>query len=238
MSTEPAVLRQRLLDSPILRAHIVSIIWIGSLSRSSDVHDTSDLDIQIILDRPNLESTQQLARVLDDYPNIDLSIVYRPDIFDSSAHLDFQDGTKGPFFIQVLADGILLHGEDLYRDVASTLSLAMVRPSLMFTIREYISRLRVMATRGGEPSLAFKKYCVKLLKDVLVHDGRLALVEMTRMSNGDTLELVDGIYQFNAAERALLHRLTDLRDLFGSEERAVVLCACERLVENLRHVSS
>ena len=52
--------------------------------------------------------------MLADYADADLSILYRSDIFDATTRLDFQDGTKGPFFIQVLADGVLLHGEDVY----------------------------------------------------------------------------------------------------------------------------
>ena len=119
----------------------MSIIWIGSRSRSSDVHEQSDLDVQIILDQPDPDTTRELARVLADYPDADLSILYRSDIFDTTARLDFQDGTKGPFFIQVLADGVLLHGEDVYGPIASTLELPVVRPSLMFTIREYLGRL-------------------------------------------------------------------------------------------------
>ena len=204
---EPHLLRRRLLESHVLRAHIVSIIWIGSRSRSRDVHEQSDLDVQIILDQPDPDATRELARVLADYPDADLSILYRSDIFDATAGLDFQDGTKGPFFIQVLADGVLLHGEDVYGPIASTLELPVVRPSLMFTIREYLGRLRVMATRGGEPTHAFKKYCVKLLMDVLVHDGRLPLVEMSGTSSADILELAEALYRFDAEECQLLRRL-------------------------------
>jgi hypothetical protein len=185
-----------------------------------------------------VEATAELARVLADYPDADLSIIYRSDIFDGSARLDFQDGTKGPFFIQVLADGILLHGEDVYGPIAAALDLATVRPSLMSTIREYLGRLRVMAVRGGEPTHTFKKYCVKLLKDVLVHDGRLALADMTWTSNAHTLKLVEGAYRFDLAERRLLPRLADLSDPFGSEERALIQGACERLVEDLRREPS
>lgn len=234
MSAEPDLLRSRLLGDDVLRLHIVSLIWIGSCSRSMDVHMLSDLDVQIVLDRPNQEAMVALARVLVDYPNADLSIMYRSDIADAAGRLDFQDGTKGPFFIQVLADGVLLHGEDVYGAIAASLDLATVRPSLMFTIREYVSRLRVMAVRGCEPAYTFKKYCAKLLKDVLVYDGRLALADMPWTSNADTVKLVDGAYLLEPAEQDLLLRLLDLDNSFGPRERATVLGACERLVEDLR----
>ena len=176
----------------------MSIIWIWSPNGSRDVHEQSDLDVQIILDQPDPDATRELARVLADYADADLSILYRSDIFDATARLDFQDGTKGPFFIQVLADGVLLHGEDVYGPIASTLELPVVRPSLMFTICEYLGRLRVMATRGGEPTHVFKKYCVKLLVDGLVDDGRLPLVDMSGTSSADILELAEAIYRFDA----------------------------------------
>ena len=70
--------------------------------------------------------------------------------------------------------------------------------------------------------------------DVLVHDGRLPLVEMSGTSSADILELAEALYRFDAEECQLLRRLADVNDVFGSEERVIVLGVCERLVRDLR----
>lgn len=237
-STEPDLLLSRLLDADVLRDRIVSIVWIGSRSRPMDVHVHSDLDLQIVLDHPDDHATIELARVLVDYPSADLSIMYRSDITDPAGRLDFQDGTKGPFFIRVLADGVVLHGEDVYGSIAASLDLETVRPSLMFTIREYVCRLRVMAVRGGEPTHTFKKYCTKLLKDVLVHAALLPLTDMAGTSNAEVVKLFDAAYRPGPAEQDLLIRLLDPDDPFGPRERTLALGLCERVVGDLRRSRS
>jgi hypothetical protein len=231
---EPELLCTRLLDNSVLRGHITSIVWIGSLSRSIDVHKHSDLDVQIILEHHNDAAMIELAGVFADYPDADLSIMYRSDIVDPSGRLDFQDGTKGPFFIQVLADGVVLYGEDVYRSIAASLELDDARPSLMYTIREYVGRLRVMAVRGAEPTHSFKRYSLKLLKDVLVYDAVLPLAAMPSTCNAEVVRLTEVTYALRADALELLTRLVDLDDPFGARERAVILGACEALVQSLR----
>jgi hypothetical protein len=212
---------------------LISVIWIGSSSHGRDMHSSSDVDLQIIMDRPEVGATAALSAVLSEYPSFDLSILYEKDVFDVDGGVDFQDGTKGAFFIPVLADGVILYGTDFYRTLRGKLTLAQAKPSLMFTIREYLGRLRVMATQGERRAFEFKKYSLKYLKDVLVYEGILRLHEMVHTSNATVIKLFRESYETTAELQEILATITDYSSAFTILQKATLLTVLEALYDSL-----
>jgi len=210
---------------------LVSVIWIGSKSNGLDVHAGSDLDIQVILDEPDVLATTALARVLADFPGLDLSVLYPKDVWDGSGDLDFQDGTKGAFFISVLASGRVMYGSDFYAPLRGELPPGAVRSSLRFTIREYLGRLRVAALGTTDPGAPFNKYVMKAIKDLLVHAGLLDLADMVRTPNKDLVALASQILPPDA--HAILRRVIDYADRLDIAERALILVALEKSFDTI-----
>lgn len=220
----------RLVGDPRLRPHLVAVLWIGSRSTDSDVHVGSDLDLQIILDEPDLSAVAALAAILRGHRNLDLSVLYLADIVDSAGKVRFQDGTKGPFFMYVLAQGELLYGRNVYADLLSGLADADLRSSLLFTVREYLQRLRVIAILGSGAAFEFKKYLIKLFLDVLVLDDVLKVSSVPRTSNVAIVELAARHFAFPQALQGHLHKLTDYSTTFSVEEETALLLAVESVV--------
>jgi hypothetical protein len=228
-----ANLCERMVRHPAIRPRLDAVLWIGSGSRGLDVHDDSDLDLQVVMDRPNIDATSGLSDIFTSCGDVDLSVIYRADIQRPSGDVDFQDGTKGPFFIYVLASAQTLYGANPYHVLLDQLSLDRVRPSVMFTIREYLARLRVMVVLGLERSYEFKKYSLKLFKDVLVFAGSLPLVDMPAASNLDVLRLARSYRHFPSDLASALDEMIDFASPYSSAVRVRLLMEYEKMTEAL-----
>jgi hypothetical protein len=223
-------LSTRLVADQALARHLVALIWIGSTSTAFDVHVDSDLDLQVVMDEPDFQAVVALGKVLRGYRNLDLSVLYLADIVDSAGRVRFQDGTKGPFFMHVLAQGEVLYGRNIYPDLLQQLTLDDLRPSLLFTIREYLQRLRVMAIVGSAASFEFKKYTLKLLKDILVLVEVLPVGDMPTTPNADIVRMAQERFDFPKIIEARFVELTDYARNFGPEDEAAVLVEVEKIV--------
>jgi len=73
----------------------------------------------------------------------------------------------------VLAQAQTLFGKNLYNELVHKLSKSSVKNSLQFKIKEYLWRLRKMVIEEP-PSLYFRKYALRLLKDVLLYNEILS----------------------------------------------------------------
>lgn len=226
----PTAICDRLLRSAAIVESLVAVIWIGSMSRTQDLHDGSDFDIQVIMERPDRDALLALGEVLRDYRSVDLSVMYLGDIVDEHGNVDFQDGTKGAFFIYVLEAGIVLYGTNVYSELLGSVQLEDVKPSLRFTIREYLARLRVMAVQGIDDAI-FKKYSLKLFKDILAFTGDLSLRQMVCISNADTVTRIRSAYGFEVATDALLSTIARYGEAYTPTERVALVLEYERMVE-------
>ena len=221
----------KLASHPDIEANLVSIIWFGYIHNDQDVHAKSDCDLQVVLNKPDLKSIISMNQILEAYPEVDLSIMYMQDIFDKDHNLIFHDGTKSLFFIHVLAAGTPLYGINVYVDIAETLTLEQIKPSLLITIREYLGRLRVMATRDLDKPLAFKKYSLKMFKDILVFHGIELPENITRISNSSAIDSIKNCYDFSEESKAVLHSLLDYEISLSRQDIAYLLVDYEEIVK-------
>jgi hypothetical protein len=222
----------RLLGVHIIKKHLESVIWYGSASKGQDIHPRSDCDMQIILNEPSYDATIELNVILEDYPYVDLSIVYLKDIYDKNGQVVFQNGTKGLFFIHVLAQGKVLYGKNIYKNIADRLGLSEIKPSLVFTIREYLSRLRIMATHNPNDTLRFKKYSLKLLKDILIYKGVISLDEISQVTYEDTYKKTKNSFNFDSKTNLIFSKITDFSSNFTKEDMATLLSNYESIVHS------
>lgn len=224
---------ERLTSDEQIKNSLESIIWFGSIRNKQDVHSKSDCDLQVILDKPQYEVTIKLNTILEDYPQVDLSIMYLQDIYDHQSKVIFHDGTKSLFFIYVLAAGRILYGRNVYSDITDKFTLEDLRPSLLVTMREYLSRLRVMPIQNSSDTLQFKKYSLKLFKDLLVYSGVESFHEMSGINNDIARTKVQSLHEFSSESQGALKQITDYEKNFTKEEMAHLLCDYELIIEKV-----
>jgi len=229
----PSEMSLRLSENEMIHDHLKSVLWFGSIRNKQDVHKESDFDVQIVLDNPDTELTVELNNILVDYPDVDLSIMYMKDIFDKKGNVIFHDGTKGLFFMHVLAAGKVLHGKNIYADIVGQLTLDDVRPSLSVTIREYLSRLRVMAAQSPENTLQFRKYSLKLFKDLLIYDGAVPINQITKLNNGLAKQNILAKRVVSAEATDALTAIDSYDQPFSQRQMAALLSEYEVMVEEL-----
>ncbi len=231
--TVPSEICSRLVGDKLIEKNLESVIWFGSIRNNQDVHKRSDYDIQIVLGKPSPELTLRLNKTLVDYPGIDLSIMYMHDIYDKDGRVIFHDGTKGLFFMYVLATGAILYGENIYTPIIESLTLEDIKPSLVITIREYLSRLRVMAARSPNDTLQFKKYSLKLFKDVLLYLELASLKDIATMTNVEARKGIMSFHRFSSTSKNALKAITDYEHNFSQAELAPLLDDCEKIVQRI-----
>lgn len=231
--TLPKEITARLTDDEVVKPGLISIIWFGSVRNNQDVHDRSDCDLQVILDKPSYELAVAMNTVLEDYPRLDLSVMYMQDIYNHKGDVIFHDGTKSLFFMYVLAAGEVLYGENIYKDIVSKLTLEDIRPSLLVTIREYLSRLRIMAIQQTNDTLGFKKYSLKLFKDVLMYTGEVNAHEISGITNEAAKQLIKNLFPFSKQSTVALADISKYDRNFTREEMAHLLNDYENIIERL-----
>lgn len=229
----PERISNQMIQNELIKKSLESIIWFGSIKNNQDVHTRSDFDFQVVLNKPTVKLTLAINKILEQYPAIDLSIMYLQDIYNDYGKLIFHDGTKSLFFMYVLAAGEVLYGRDIYTEAIKNISLEDVKPSLLVTIREYLSRLRVMAIKDVDDTLAFQKYSLKLFKDVLVYVGDKKPESMSRITNSVASKRITSLYNFSAASQVALEHITDYTKNMSREEMAYLLFDYEHIVKEL-----
>lgn len=223
----------RLTANTLIRANLKSVIYFGSVRNNQDVHNRSDCDLQAVLDKPSYALAVAINTILEEYPSVDLSVMYMQDVYNQKGDVIFHDGTKSLFFMYVLAAGEVLYGENIYKNIVSKLKLEDIRPSLLFTIREYLSRLRVMAIQQTNDTLGFKKYSLKLFKDVLVYLGEEKAENISRITNKSARDDITRLYPFSEGSIAALIDVTRYDKNYTREEMAHLLTNYENIVEGL-----
>lgn len=229
----PAELCSRLVHNEIIKKNLESIIWFGSIRNGQDIHQESDYDIQIVLGKPSFKLTIEINNILKDYPDVDLSIMYMKDIYDQAGNVIFHDDTKGFFFMYVLASGEILYGKNVYTEIIEKLELEDSKPSILITIREYLSRLRIMAAQLPKDTLKFKKYSAKLFKDILIYYGDIPLRDMSKASNIEVCERIIAQHAFSNKSKVALASIADYEQNFTQEEMAALLSDYEQIVERI-----
>lgn len=229
----PKEITSRLIADSLVKTNLKSVIWFGSVRNNQDVHTRSDCDLQIVLDKPSYKLAVAINTILEDYPSVDLSIMYMQDIYSQNGDVIFHDGTKSFFFMYVLASGEVLYGENVYDSIVDKLSLKDVRPSLLITIREYLSRLRVMAIQQTNDTFSFKKYSLKLFKDILVYIGEKEVENISSITNKVAENGIKRLYSFSKESLAALVDITRYDKNYTREEMAYLLTDYEEIVERL-----
>ncbi len=234
MSKElPEEITSRLTANALIKSSLKSVIYFGSVRNNQDVHSRSDCDLQIVLDKPSYVLTVAVNTILEGYPSVDLSVVYMQDIYNQDGDIIFHDGTKSLFFMYVLAAGGILYGENVYKNIVSQLKLEDIRPSLLATIREYLSRLRVMAIQQTNDTLGFKKYSLKLFKDVLIYLGEEKAENITSITNRSARDKIKQLFSFSDDSLAALVDATRYDKNYTRKEMAHLLTDYENIIERL-----
>lgn len=226
-------LNVRLAANEVVNKHLESVVWFGSMRNNQDVHSRSDCDLQVVLDEPDYELTIELNRILKDYPEVDLSIMYLKDICDRDGNVIFHDGTKGPFFMYVLAAGKVLYGHNVYAEVTEKMTLEDSKPSIALTIREYLSRLRVMAAQSPDDTMEFKKYSLKLFKDLLVYDGVVPLEDISKIDNAESYKSMLKKRRFSDRSQQALSKIINYEHGFAQADMAALLQEYEEIVDRM-----
>lgn len=226
----PFEITEKLTANPIIKRQLRSVIWFGSIRNNQDVHERSDYDIQLIFDKPSEKLNLAINEILQSYPFVDLSIMYMQDIYNKEGNVIFHDGTKGLFFMYVLAEGKIIYGEDVYSTIVQSLDFKVARGSILITIREYLSRLRVMAAFSPNDTMQFKKYSLKMFKDIIVYLEKIDIQKISKLSNNDAQKMISELHVFSDSSKKALNSITDYERNFTKEELASLLHDYEEIV--------
>lgn len=233
--TLPKSLCEQLTANPLIEQHLESVIWFGSIRNNQDIHKTSDYDVQTIFDTPSYELTLAINKVFKDYAEVDLSIMYLQDILDSNGNIIFHDGTKSIFFMYVLAAGEVLYGHNVYADIITQLTLEDSKPSLLVTAREYLSRLRVMAAQSDHGTAQFKKYSLKLFKDILLYKEKSQLENITTITNEFARDNIMQLHSFSKESIIALGEITRYDKFYSQAQLAALLQDFETVIKEMTH---
>ncbi len=127
------------------------------------------------------------------------------------------------------------NGENIYKNISNQLKLDQIKPSLSFTLREYLSRLRIMATHSPNDTLKFKKYSLKLLKDILVFRGAIDPSELVGLNYDKTLEYSLKKFKFNEQSLLAIKKIIDFDTNYSKKEMASLLYDYESIVDKVVH---
>jgi hypothetical protein len=100
-------------------------------------------------------------------------------------------------------------------------------------MREYLSRLRVMAAQSPHDTSKFKKYSTKLFKDALVYTGAKSFEEMTGITNVDACEEITQLHGFSTASMKALGAVTDYDSHFTVQEMSHLLNDYEQIIDRI-----
>lgn len=229
----PYEITEKLSANLYIKSQLRSVIWFGSIRNKQDVHERSDYDIQIIFDKPSEKLSLAINEILQGFPFVDLSIMYMQDIYDEEGNVIFHDGTKGLFFMYVLSEGKIIYGDDVYSPIIQSLDMEKVRASILVTIREYLSRLRIMAAFSPNDTMQFKKYSLKMFKDVLVYLDKADLRDISNITNSDARKMIGELHAFSKKSSKALGAITDYEHNFTKDEIASLLDDYEKIVHGV-----
>lgn len=229
----PFEITEKLTANTIIKNQLRSVIWFGSIRNKQDVHERSDYDIQLIFEKPSIELSLEINGILQSYPFVDLSIMYLQDIYDKEGNVIFHDGTKGLFFMYVLAEGEIIYGEDVYSPIIKSLDSEKVRASILLTLREYLSRLRIMAAYSPNDTMQFKKYSLKLFKDLLVYRNQANMRDISKLTNSEAQKMIKELHAFSSISATALNSITDYEHNFTDDELASLLNDYEELLQGV-----
>lgn len=81
--------------------------------------------------------------------------------------------------------------------------------------------------------MKFKKYSLKLFKDMALYTGAVPLDDMARMDNGEAQAVIGEMHDFSEQSQEALEKITDYDHNFTQQEMASLLCEYETMVEKI-----
>lgn len=211
----------RLLIDALGPSQLVCILAYGSsVFRSSPVNPR-DVDLTAILRRHDGGDARILHTAYLASDQIDLTFQYLDDIPDASPD-DYQFGNHGAFYAVMFASAVVVHGSNPFVDLATRVSPAALRASLVRQVREHLWRLQHSQARHGPDGSAFlreaHKYLIRIMQNMYFQRHA---VDYSRFHTSTWPEWLD---VFAASRTFSEEALTLARSVYESPSPAAAAC--------------
>lgn len=147
---------------------VVAIIAYGSaLDKQCEPHD---YDFFLVLKSFNVEDFLTLQKVLNCFKksNVSLFVNYKSWIDKKGIH-NYQFGRHGVYFINILAEGNLLYGKNIYLEYLPKVRAEKIQHDLLYRIEEYFYRIQKELKISSPNKFShIKKYFYRIMIDLMI----------------------------------------------------------------------
>ena len=162
------------------------IIYGSSVNNKSSLRKSNDVDMCIVL-KDRSADLKELSRYLyGNFDNPDFVIYFEDEILSG---LPFRDTGVGLFCVEFFAHGVLVWGENIFKEKLAVLDKLEYQKSHLDKIFENILRIRRgynSKTMSGEEKLIFlNKYTVRLLRGILLYSEHQTYLELEQMEKDE-----------------------------------------------------
>jgi len=171
-------------------------------------HQSSDIDLCLLLDTRNEEDLIVLNKLIDGKheSKVDITVHYLDEI-ECRGWENFHHGTHGVFFLHHLAHAMLLSGSDIFARKAHQVPTAKYTESLISQVHQYIDRIQTALVNDNLIRIDFyRKYLTRIMIDMMLINSEISYREVNTNSAIDIMDKFINASKIFSAESKKIHR--------------------------------
>lgn len=191
MNMDFETVRRLLPEQPFAKDITSFIVFGSSVVNSTMGSEPQDVDVCVVVQERSADLQSITEFVFKCFPGPDYRIYFLDELKSS---LPFMDKGVGVFAMEYFADGISLFGKNIFVDLLKNIEPRKLRESYLNKVFEYVIRIREvkhsLAYDGKYKMWHIQKYLVRLVIDVLLHDGILTYADLKNKTKYDLMNLI------------------------------------------------
>ena len=195
------------------KTRIKSLLYFGTSAFNITANNEYDFDFILILDKYHQNDLIKLRKAiikngLNKF-NIDLNFLYLTDIKKRGIE-NFQIRSLRTDFCDYLKTSIVLYGTNIFKNKSFSLSKKQIRSMFDFKIQEHYGRCDKLFTKAYPNEQIYKnltKYTRDFVKFLLIRQGMIKIVDMSKYSYQDFIKIANENKLFNMTTQKQLIRL-------------------------------
>jgi hypothetical protein len=179
-----AIEMDKIIVSKILQhfspRRVVGVIAYGSALDKQCKNE--DYDFFLVLKSFNEKDFLILEKILKYFKdtNVSLFINYKDWVEKKGIH-NYQFGRHGVYFINVLTEGNVLYGKNIYSEYAKKIKSREIKHDLLYRIEEYFYRIqKELKISNSDATNHIKKYFYRIMIDLMLLEKIVSFKEVAR----------------------------------------------------------
>lgn len=176
-------IKENLLLTNFVDNILCFIVYGSSVNNQSYIRKSNDVDLCLVFKDRNLDLEEVSNFIYANFEKPDFTIYFRDEVYST---MPFRDTGIGFFCIEFFANGVLIHGENIFKEKLLKLGREKYKFGHIEKIFEYILRIRrgyyskIFSSRE-EKSGFLNKYITRLLRSVLLYYDYSTYLELENM---------------------------------------------------------